>query len=370
MTDKIRVSEYDFFCGIDVDKKKYVVLFLDREDRTKRMQMNSKPKVLLEYARKHFCGKRILFVYEAGPTGYGLYDALVEAGQRCVVAAPSMIPKAPGQRVKNNRLDAFSLAKNLRGGQIDGIKVPSVEYRDLRNLVQLRDICVRETNRWKLRIKSLLLLEGIDFPGSSWNKETCKKLEGLKCRKVVRFKLDLLKVAMEKASEAVRQASLQLRSYCESTDELNKNLEYLMSVSGVGPITATHFLARVGDWRQLDSVKKTCGFLGLGTTEDSTGDRIQRGEIAAVGDRRLRSKIIQASWVAIGQDKELEDFFVRIHRRNPLQYGKKKAIVAVARKLVARMHAVLRDQRNFEEGRETTNGRGGKGIIKQQTVSN
>lgn len=347
MTDKIRISDYDVFCGIDVDKRKYVVLFLDKQDRMKRTQMCSDPEVLIRYARKQYGGMRVLFVYEAGPTGFGLYDALVQAGERCLVAAPSMVPKAPGQRVKNNRLDAYGLAKNLRGGQIDGIKVPSMEYRDLRHLVQSRDTCVRETSRWKQRIKSLLLLEGIDFPAERWSKSTTEELLVIECRPVVRSKLDSLIASMERAKEQVQEASQQLSRYCKSNEELNRNLEYLTSISSIGCITASHFLARVGDWRQLDSVKKTCGFLGLGTCENSTGERVFRGEITAVGDRRLRAKIIQAAWVAIRKDKELGEFFVRICRRNPPQYGRKKAIIAVARKLVARMHAVLRDQRGY-----------------------
>lgn len=351
MTDKIILSEYDVFCGIDVDKKKYVVVHLDREDRMKRKQMGSDVQGLLRYTRKRYGGKRVLFVYEAGPTGFGLYDGLVSAGERCVVAAPSMVPKAPGQRVKNNRLDAYALAKNLRGGQIDGIKVPSVAYRDLRHLVQLRDSCVGDRRRRMQRIKSLFLVEGIDFPGETWNKATIVKLRKIECRAVVRIKTDFLIASLENAQEELEKANRQLGKYCKGNDEIYRNLQYLKSISGIGWITASHFVARVGDWRQLGSVKKTCGFLGLGTCENSTGERISRGEITAVGDRRLRGKLIQAAWIAIRKDKELEEFFARICRRNPPQYGKKKAIIAVARKLVARMHAVLRDQRNYDKER-------------------
>lgn len=349
MTDKIKVSENDIFCGIDVDKRKYVVLFLDKEDRIKRMQMPADPEALLRAARRKYPGRKVLFVYESGPTGYGLYDALVANGETCLIAAPSMIPKAPGKRVKNNRLDAFALAKNLRGGQIDGIKVPTVVYRDLRHLVGLRDTRVRERSRYMQRIKSLLLFEGIEFPAERWSKAAIEQLRSIQCRAVVRYKLDQWIATLLKADQDVKQASEKLRGYCKDHAELEKSLEFLMSVTSIGWITASHFMARVGDWRNLESVKKTCGFLGLGTCEDSTGERINRGEITAVGDRRLRAKIIQTAWIAIRKDEELSKFFDAICRRNPPQFARKKAIVAVARKLVARMHAVLKNQRLFEK---------------------
>lgn len=128
MTDKIRVSEYGAFCGIDVDGKKYVNVILDWRDRIRRFQSRPDPEDLLKYIRRHYAEQRVAFVYEAGPTGFGLYDALTSAGERCLVAAPSMVPKKPGQRVKTNRLDAYQLAVNLRGGQITGITIPTLAY--------------------------------------------------------------------------------------------------------------------------------------------------------------------------------------------------------------------------------------------------
>jgi len=65
----------------------------------------------------------VAFVYEAGPTGFGLYDDLVANNQRCLVVAPSMVPTAPGQRVKTNRLDGKKLSIGLRGGELRSIHV-------------------------------------------------------------------------------------------------------------------------------------------------------------------------------------------------------------------------------------------------------
>ena len=188
--------DYDVFAGLDVDKRSIAVTFTDHQGVSRSMRIPYSVEHLWTYVRKHFAGQKVAFAYEAGPTGYGLYDGLVAHGAPCVVAAPSMIPKAPGQRVKTNRLDSRGLSETLRGGQLKSIHVPTPPYRDLRHLTQLRDTFVRELVGMKLRLKALLLLEGIAFPpapaGSQWSGRVKQQLRTLACSGTVRFKLDQL----------------------------------------------------------------------------------------------------------------------------------------------------------------------------------
>src|SRR3990172_4937458 len=129
---------------------------------------------------------------------------------------------------------------------------------------------------------------------------------------------------------------------------MNGCIAHLMSLPGVGWTVSTYVLGALGGFKHLISVKKTSGFLGLGPRENSTGKKVRRGEITAVGDPNARKMIVQASWVAIGKDSEFRSTYETIRRRNPEPIGRQKAIVAVARKMVCRIHAVLRDQRPFE----------------------
>src|SRR5678816_1561528 len=146
------------------EQKEYVGDVYESSGIDWSLNMPHKAEPLLHYVRKHFPDQKAAFVYEAGPTGYGLYDGLAAQAYPCLIAAPSMIPRAPGQRVKTNRLDSKALSENLRGGQLKSIHVPSPTYRQLRHLTQLRDVLVSELAGMKQRIKSLLLFEGIEFP--------------------------------------------------------------------------------------------------------------------------------------------------------------------------------------------------------------
>jgi transposase len=344
-------TEYDIFAGLDVDKKSISVTFTNHQGLIRSMRIPYSSDHLVSYVRKHFDNHKVAFSYEAGPTGYGLYDDLVAQAHRCLVVAPSMIPKAPGQRVKTNRRDSQTLSESLRGGQLKSIHVPSKPYRELRHLTQLRDTFVKELVAMKLRIKSLLLFEGLEFPpapaGSQWSFMVKAKLRKLSCSQPVRFKLDQLLESLEFNEKQALETMKEIHRLCKNDPELSQSIKYLMSIPGIGWIVASQLLARVGDPREIGNVRQLAGFLGVVPTEHSTGDKTARGSITRVGDSRLRGKLIQAAWSAIRQDAELRDFYRSVHQRHPRDRGPRIAIVAVARKLTTRIYAVLKQQRAY-----------------------
>ena len=343
--------DYDIFAGLDVDKRSISVTFTNHQGFIRSLRMPYDVEHLLNHVHKHFRDQKVAFAYEAGPTGYGLYDGLVAQAYPCLVAAPSMIPKAPGQRVKTNRLDSRSLSENLRGGQLKSIHVPSPVYREFRHLTQLRDTFVGEMVAMKLRIKSLLLFEGIEFPpapaGSQWSFLVKAKLRKLACSKSVRFKLDQLLDSLEFTEKQIVKTTREIHRFCKSDPELSQCIKYLMTIPGIGWIVASQLLARIGDWREIKNIRQLAGFLGLVPTENSTGDRTDRGSITHTGDGRLRSKLIQGSWSAIRQDGELREFFRSVCRTHARDIASRVAIVAVARKLSVRISVVLMKQRPY-----------------------
>jgi transposase len=344
--------DYEIFAGLDVDKRSIAVTFTDHAQVIRSISMPNKADHLVNYVRKHFPNKKVAFAYEAGPTGYGLYDGLAAQAYRCVIASPAMIPQAPGQRVKTNRLDSRKLAESLRGGQLKPIHVPAGPYRELRHLTQLRDALVSELVGMKQRIKSLLLVEGLEFPaapaGSQWSGRVKQQLRQLPCTSTVRFKLDQLLDSVEFTAKQVVTTTRELRRFCRTDPELARCLTYLMSISGIGWIVGTQLLARIGDWRELKNVRQLAGFLGVVPTEHSTGEKTVRGSITHSGDPRLRSKLIQAAWSAIRQDGELREFYRAVCLTHPRHLAARVAIVAVARKLSVRIAVVLMQQRPYE----------------------
>lgn len=350
---KIVPREYEVFGGLDVDHHSIAVTFTDHQRLMQSLRLPYSARQLLNYVGKHFPGERLAFAYEAGPTGFGLCDELMAAGHVCLVVAPPMVPRAPGQRVKTNRLDSRKLSTALRGGELQSIHVPSGKYRELRHLVQLRDTQVKQLTATKCRIKALLLYEGIKFPAANgkekpWSAAVINDLLALPASESVRFKLDQLVGTLHFHFNSAAAAQKQIRYFCQRDEELRQSISWLKSLPGIGEIVATHLAARLGDPALITNVRQIPGFLGLVSSEHSTGDKQNRGEITRIGDSRLRNKLIQSAWVAIRKDPELREFYQRVYQRHPKQVAARKAIVAVARKLANRIYVVLKAKRPYE----------------------
>src|ERR1700704_6390281 len=154
--------------GLDVHAAKTVAAVLDAE--TGQLQMFSMSGENAKVAG--FCAglpRPVRIAYEAGPTGYGLARELAKRGVECVVAAPSKIPRASGDRVKTDRRDAEHLVRLLLAGKLHAVRVPGDEEEALRDLVRAREAVRVDLMRCRHRLSKLLLRHGIRFDdGRAW----------------------------------------------------------------------------------------------------------------------------------------------------------------------------------------------------------
>src|SRR6201992_2148342 len=119
-------------------------------------------KLADRYETLHFC-------YEAGPAGYGLYRQICALGHTCLVVAPSLFPRRPGDRVKTNRRDALSLSRLLRAGELTAVWVPDETHEAVRDLVRTRAMAVEDCRRKRQHVTSFLLRHGRSYEGkTSW----------------------------------------------------------------------------------------------------------------------------------------------------------------------------------------------------------
>jgi transposase len=115
-------------------------------------------------------GRHVRIVYEAGPCGYGLFRQLVERGFECMVCAPSLIPRKPGERVKTDRRDAMKLVRALRAGDLSAVHVPTVEDEAFRDLARTWAASREALRQARQRLKSFLLAHGVRYTGrADWS---------------------------------------------------------------------------------------------------------------------------------------------------------------------------------------------------------
>ena len=109
--------------------------------------------------------QHLVFIYEAGPCGYGLSRELTTQGHVCWVVAPSLMPKKAGDRVKTDRRDAVQLARLMRSGDLTPVDVPAVQDDAMRDLSRAREDALHDLKTAKFRLKAFLLRHAIRYTG-------------------------------------------------------------------------------------------------------------------------------------------------------------------------------------------------------------
>jgi len=351
MLTSIRPPDYDIFVALDVDKKSYAISFKEYQDmKHYSLKMPAQPDHMFRYFEKQFPGKRLIYAYEAGPTGYALHDHVTARGQDCMMVHPGNVEKAPKDRVKTNRLDSLKILKQLHGGELKGIRVPSECYRQLRHLTMLRQQYAADQRRAKQRIEALLTFESVSVPlGSStrWSLRHLQLLKELELEPVRKFRLNSLLEDLTYARGQLLKTHREIREFCRQNESIHQNIQLLRSIPGFGFVIPTYLLGRIGDPAHLRTVRELGAFAGVVPSEHSTGETIKKGPITHMGDSILRGLLVEAAWIAITKDTELRQFYERIRSKNKGERGARIAIVAVARKLAYRAHRVLKDQRPY-----------------------
>lgn len=240
---------------------------------------------------------RLVFAYEAGPCGYGLHRYLTAKGLECRVVAPSLIPKKPGDRVKNDRRDAVELARLLRSGDLTGVYVPSVEDEAIRDLCRARDATRVTLKAAKLRLKSFLLRHGLNYVGrADWNDAHRRYLAKVVCPTPAQQIVFQEAVrAVDEQVERLARLEQELRALAPSW-RLYPVVEALQALRGVQWLVALTVVAELGDLTRFDNPRQLAAFVGLTPSEHSSGPKRRQGGITKTGNSRARRVLVEGAW--------------------------------------------------------------------------
>ena len=236
-------------------------------------------------------------VYEAGPTGFGLYRHLVDHGVACVVAAPSKLQRPAGDRVKTDARDAELLARLLKLEEIVEVTVPSVAQEAARDLVRAREDVRGDLMRARHRVSKLLLRNGIVWTGGkAW---TGRHDVWLRSQ---RFDLPGRQLAFDTAYETMvhdRAAPGPARSgdhrRWPSTASYTDLVHRLGCLRGISTLTGFGLAVEIGDWHRFSGAS-IGAFLGLVPTEHSSGQSRSQGSITKTGNSHARRLLVEAAW--------------------------------------------------------------------------
>lgn len=324
-------EQKSWWVGLDVHRRSYAVALRRADGQMHTWTSAPDPNALLSTFER--CGIRpCLVVHEAGPTGYHLARVLSQAGIEVRIGAPSRIPRPVSPGAKSDRLDCQRLAEYAARDMISGIAIPTNEEEMLRALVRRRQKLTDAIRTCKQRIRALLLYhdnaQGLDLP--SWRTAHVEMLFTLELPLVLRALLESHFEEIRNHASNRTKIDQQIGAMLRAHPEWDERLHMFMTVPGIGPRAATTFLAEIFQPERFTRGDEVGSYLGLAPMVHHSGEKTPPGRLRPVGQKRLRTLLVEAAWRARTMDPGLELIYNRVLSRSAQP---QKAIVAVARRL-------------------------------------
>ncbi len=350
---KISFEEQPVYVGLDIHKKFWTVAIctMHREYRPFNI---SPPRVekLVDYLVTNFPAAEFTCAYEAGFSGFGLCESLLDQGIKCLVLNAADIPTSDRDtEFKTDQRDAAKIARCLRSGEIHSIHIPSKRLQGDRGLARLHDQYKRDVIRQKCRIKMNLFYFGVKIPEEydgqgRWSRAFINWLYNLEmpsANATVMLQSQMGQfiyvLGMKRNTEGWLRALSKTEGY-------EKQTELLLSVPGIGRLTAIKFLLQLGEIDRFRNLNALCNYIGLVPSSSNSGERVRQNRLTRRGHTQLRSMLVESAWTAIGVDPALNDCYEQLKKRMIAQ----KAIIRIARKLLSRIRYVLLHEMSYEKG--------------------
>ncbi len=324
-------------------------------------------EVALGRIRKAHPRARLEVAYEAGPCGFGIARRLKQLQVPCLVAAPSLIPKQPGSPFKTDQRDARTIARLLRAGELTGVYVPEPTDEAIRDLCRARTDAVDDQRRCRLRLKAFLLRHGYRYQGkANWSQPHMRYLRELVLpHPAMKAILEEYLQGIGAAHERVQRLEASMLTLLD-TWRLKPAVQALMALRGFQLVAAMVTVSELGDIHRFAHPRQLMTYLGLVSTEDSSGPRQRLGKISRCGNGHQRWMLTECAEHYLlppkvskelsrrqeGQPPEVRALSWKAQNRLHLRFSRllarrlprNKAKVAVARELCGFVWALLRTQ--------------------------
>jgi transposase len=308
----------------------------------------------------------VRFCYEAGPCGYALQRQIEASSSNvvCVVVAPSLIPRKPGDRIKTDRRDAKKLAELYRAGLLTEVLPPTPEDEAVRDLVRAREDAKQDQLRCRHRLSKMLLRRGLMCPGvKAWTQAHWKWLKAHRFEDAVdQVVFDDYLLALEHVDERLCSLDSHIKLVGQR-ERYSQPVGWLRCFRGIDTLTAVSIVAELYDFNRFPTARQLMAYLGLVPSEFSSGNRVVRGGITGAGNQHVRRLMVEAAWhyrhrpsptalkkrregqpaavIAIA-DRAQQRLNRRFHRMTGRGVISTKVVVAVARELAGFIWAAMK----------------------------
>ena len=295
-----------------------------------------------------------LVVVEAcGPSGW-VSDLCHELGLKIIVCSTheeAWLFK--NVKRKTDKDDAIKLARLAALGQLQPTHVPSIEIRERRRLIKYRKAIVERINRTQSTIRAIFANRGIKISSGAktWHtgrvdlEKHRKPLADCSCEQLWRGELDHELSQLEFLESQLKTIEKKLDWLAKTDDQIKR----VMQIPGVGRVTAEAIVLFIDDPQRFKNANQVGAYAGLVPRQYQSGNTDRRGRITKRGPRLLRTLLVECAWVSLRYNDWARQTYDRIHCGT--QARKKKAAIALARKILILAWALMRQQSDYDPDR-------------------
>jgi transposase len=295
MKEKLR------FLGLDVHAETIAVAIAEPDGEVRSLgTIANRTESVRKLVTKLGSVEQLRACYEAGPTGYVLYWQLAELGVKCEVIAPTLVPVKAGDRVKTDRRDAEKLARSYRSDDLTAVWVPDASSEALRDLVRAREAAKQDQLRARHRLSKFLLRSGQrPAPGvRAWTQIYMAWIRQIRFVQIAQewTRLDYLHEVEHMGERVARLEQAIAEAAKLAPPELQEVIKGLQALRGIAHISAVTIASELGEFSRFEGARQLMGYSGIVPSEDSSGERTQRGSITKTGNAHLRRIAVEAAW--------------------------------------------------------------------------
>jgi transposase len=331
------------YVGIDLHKKTIVLCVLDQDRRVvaRRTFLCGQPDAILEFFRGLGAFRAVV---EATASYEWLVEALEPLADRVVLAHPGKLYEIAHSKKKTDYHDAFVLAEKLLEGKVPPAHRPTPRQRQHRALVRHRQYLKQSATALKNKMRRIAADYNADrrdlFTARGW-----ESLAKVQLSDADRFVLDQLYAQWRHTEDQVLDLAKRLREFAAKAPAKEAEARAkLRTIPGVGPVTIDVIVSELGDVGRFHSAKAVCAYAGLVPGVRQSSDKRKDLPITKAGSPTLRWALVEAAWRTVRHSAAWRRVYEGIRKRA----GGKKAIVAVARRLLCVVYAMLRDGANYD----------------------
>jgi len=326
--------------------------WVDRQDhstgKSSGYRLEHAPGAVRNYLSS--CEPGTAVAVEATGNWYWIIDEIEQAGLQPLLVNPRKAKLMMGQTNKTDKLDAQGLNRLQRNDTLPTVWIPPGKLRDLRELTRTRLVLVAERTRLKNRLSATLAKWGTpaseysDPYGKSGRAELEKHLEGLP--EQTRWVSQQLLAQLDFIGAQVKQLEARLDDLVEVTEEM----QWLMSMPGVGVILAATIALEIGDVKRFPSAMHLASYSGTTPRVHASGGKVRYGSLRSDVNRYLKWAFAEAgNSVAVNHLRRPDAHVSQLYRRLRARKGHPKAIGAVARHLSEAAFHVLQKKETYRD---------------------